>query len=265
MSGNDCYATEGEKYELVGLYDIDELILPRNIEDNHDENKIALSCANNKMCSESFIPYSLYDYLIKLIQNEKRIGGNMSKMSTMFFKSALYLPVNENTRRLMREVKIISTSNNISFPINVYLSHGEKEMQPFEIDKNDFEHVKNLVEEYESFECLHEKYKDELLNAYPNFTRFLYLIHEVKPGIQSPYKAIHYTNNVRAFYTHGPIDVINNGVIFFTNMKNVHLLSHFRYDPSGYLRNNINASITRLKVDKGYLNYLIRNLTKFCK
>ena len=265
MSANDCYTTESEKYELITVYDLDEIVFPRRIENKHDENKIVLSCNNTEICSNnsSFIPYTLYDYCLKLVS--KHMSGEITRLSTIFFNSALYLPVNENVADLIRRIKNATFHKlNTSFPIHVHLSHGKNKTHPFEIKIEDLEFAKNLVFEYESFECLYRKYKDNFLNVVPNFSRFLYLIHEVKPGLQSPYKGIHYTDNVRAFYTHGPINTINSPRSFFVDINEGHFLTHFRFDPSEYFQNNINGSIRKLKIDKGYLNYLVQNLTKYC-
>jgi hypothetical protein len=134
---------------------------------------------------------------------------------------------------------------------------------PFEINKEDLDFIKNLVNEYETAECLYSKYEDVLNENFPNFARFFYLDHEVKRGLQSPYKGIHYTDNVLAFYTHGAY-IPGHFKSPSWYLRSTYFLTHFRLDPSEYFNNNINGSIRKLQIDKGYLNYLIKNFTNFC-
>ena len=262
VSANDCYTTESEKYELIAVYDFDEIVFPRRIDDTHVENKKALSCNSTQIYSNtsSFIPYTLYDYSLKLVSKHMK-SDEITKLSTIYFDSALYLPVNANIADLMNIIKATIYNLNSSLPTYVYLRHGKNKTHPFEIKNEDIEFTKTLVKEYESFECLYQKYKDKLLKVYPNLLRFLYLMHEVKSGIQLPYKGIHYTDNVRALYAHGAIDIVNNSIYFFANIDEGHFLTHFRFDPSEYFDNNVNGSIRKLKIDKDYLNYLIQ---KYC-
>ena len=263
-SANDCYTTEGEKYEFITVYDLDEMVLPRRF----DQKDISLSCLKNpQTCSEtSLIPFSLYDYSINLV--EKIFRRAISSLNCIYFDSALYLPNDANIQNLIRDIKsVVSSYQNLTFPMNVYVSHGENKKHPFEIYKDDLDFIKNLVNEYETAECLYLKYKNILNDNFPNFSRFFYLNHQVKPGLQSPYKAIHFTDNIRAFYTHGavvPGHYNKNSAYFHQSIESGHFLTHFRINPSEYFSNNINGSIRKLRIDKVYLNFLIKNFTNFC-
>jgi hypothetical protein len=264
-SANDCYTTEGEKYEFITVYDLDEIVFPRRFH----QNETSLSCIkNNRTCSaeSSLITFSLYDYCISLV--EKIFRRELLSLNCIYFDSALYLPNDANIKNLISDIKKVAfSSQNLSFPIIVYVSHGANKTHPFTINKDDLDFIKNLVNEYEAAECLYSKYKNILNERLPNFSRFFYLNHQVKPGLQSPYKAIHYTDNVRAFYTHGAVVPGHwkiNSAYFHNSIESGHFLTHFRIDPSDYFSNNINGSIRKLTVDKAYLNFLIKNFTNFC-
>jgi hypothetical protein len=258
-SANDCYSTEGEKYEFITVYDLDEIVFPRK----SDKNEINLSCnKNNDTCSQnSSIPFSLYDYCIDIVKNH--FSHDIIHLQSIFFDSALYLPVDTKIRNLIIDLKNVSKSENVTFPINVYVSHGVNQKHPFEINKEDLDFIKNLVNEYETAECLYSKYEDVLNENFPNFARFFFLDHEVKRGLQSPYKGIHYTDNVLAFYTHGAY-IPGHFKSPSWYLRSTYFLTHFRLDPSEYFNNNINGSIRKLQIDKRYLNYLIKNFTNFC-
>ena len=263
-SANDCYTTEGEKYEFITVYDLDETVFPRRFH----KNETNVSCIkNNQTCSESsLIPFSLYDYCISLV--EKIFRRELFSLNCIYFDSALYLPSDANIQNLISDIKKVAfSSQNLTFPVNVYVSHGANKTHPFNINKDDLNFIKNLVNEYEAAECLYSKYKNILNDNLPNFSRFFYLNHQVKPGLQSSYKAIHFTDNVRAFYTHGAVVPGHwkiNSTYFHNSIESGHFLTHFRIDPSDYFSNNINGSIRRLTIDKVYLNYLIKNFTNFC-
>ena len=126
-------------------------------------------------------------------------------------------------------------SVNITFTINVYVSHGVNRKHQFQIIEDDLDFIKNLVTEFETAECLYLKYRNILENNFPNFVRFFYLNHQVKPGFRSPFKTIHYTDNIRAFYTHGAVAKGRFKLpswIFWNNIDSGDFLTHFKVDPS---------------------------------
>ena len=267
MSSNDCYITESEKYEFVAIYDVDEIVLPKSFE--HVQDKTFLSCyRNNEICSDqSLFPYSLYYYCLEIIKKYSKIP--LKNVANLKFNPSIYLEKDENIPKFIKDIKNLLLSNNLSFPINLSLLHGSNEKRSFRIlNKDDLEYVKSLVNDYDIFECLYDKYKDKLVKTYPNFSRFIYLATETVWGKMHPYKKIHYTDNVRAIYTHDAIDFTNkynskNEII--ADITAGHMLSHFRSYTSGILSNNIEGSINRFKIDKAYLRFLIKNSTNFCE
>ena len=78
------------------------------------------------------------------------------------------------------------------------------------------------------------------------------------------FSGIHNTDNVKTFYTHEPIAIVNGTASFDAPIYSSHFLTHFRVDPTAYLDNNINGSVRKLKIDSDFFNFLIKNSTNFC-
>jgi hypothetical protein len=178
-----CYASESEKFEFIAVYDLDETIIPRRIEEYKNQQLIGIL---SETCSKEPIPYSLYDYITRLI--EKYYPRGVNKLTSIFFDSALYFSQTENIKNLMQDIKKVIELD--STPTTVFLSYGNNQKHPFQISKDDMDFIKNLILQYEQKDFIFKKYKNKLIKASPNFSRFLYLIHETPNYIQPPYKCI---------------------------------------------------------------------------
>ena len=264
LSANDCYITENEYFEFVGLYDFDEIIFPRRFENDYYGD--VDSChANNKICSKYAFTSSLYDYLIKLIINQ--FSEKINKLNSIYFDAGLYLELNYNINNLMTNLNdtfhSLFKTGKLNDTINISLDN--KTDHKLLIHKNDYNYVEELIKNFDTFNCLKNIFTSKNIKYLNSiFSRFLYLIIETKPAFQRPFKCLHYTNNVKAIYTHGSILALQNSNYLLPSIVSGHFLSHFRSNTTEHIQKNNDSSITKFQIDFEYMNYLIHNLTNYC-
>lgn len=263
LSANDCYISESQFFEFVGLYDFDEVIFPRRFEKDyfHDID----SCQDNsKVCAKDPFAISLYDYVVKLLATQYK--NNITRLASIYFDAGLYLQLDYNINRLMMDFNSISGSLE-SHKINetIKLSLDNNTDHKLLISSNDFAYVKDLASKLDAFKCLFEIFQSKKkhdLNLI--FSRFLYLILETKENIQRPYKCLHYTKNVKTIYTHGSVITLEDTLEFLPSIDLGHFLSHFRSNTIEHIQRNIDSSIRKFKIDFEYMTYLVHNLTNYC-
>ena len=261
LSANDCYLTERNKFEFVALYDYDEFIFPRRF-DSNEYLKDINSCNDPKICSKDLYTSSLYEYIIKL--HAHNTNDNISNLSSIYFDAGLYLHLDYNIYNFVFKLfDNIKEKNLLNETIN--LSLDNKTDHQILINQIDIEYVEELVKKWNINLCLSKKFDSKKnINIYPVLSRFIYLILEVKENIQRPFKCVHYTNNVITIYTHERFHYAGNTHEIIANIDSGHFLSHFRQDSTEHIQRNINSSITKLRIDFEYMNFLIKNFTNYC-
>ena len=281
ITSNDCLTVLRYKHEFVALYDLDEFIFPRSLENYIDfhENKSNFRCENkNSICPFNPIASKhrsyFYDYLNSLIERERN-GRDRKKLRSIDFRRTIALKhSDESTILIMKELKrLIQTINSSqvnSYPLELFIRMNKKEIlgYKFLIEETDVDYVKHVYKSYENLiSCGYNEYLNDLIKNNSvldrNFVRFLYFVTEYTITNYKNYKKIHYYKNVNTLFTHWAVDYEADIWTFIPSPGNGHVIHHFR---GKFLesRKNFTDSIRLLNIDYDYLFFVLKKYSNFC-
>ena len=262
ISPNDCYISLGYKYEFVALFDLDELIIPRN----YDRLKIIQSediykCKENnkELCNLNPSSIPMYDYLVNIVN--ENFNYDISKLRSIAFYHGAYLIPNSIEIDVMNRIKEISDkieskTLNETFPIRI--NYGLNLL----INENDTEYILYLSKLYTEFSCFYNNYLSKMENFDKNLIRYLYFMTGAQ--IRLP-KSIHYSKNVYILFTHDAFAFNDDSYILYPPWNQSHINSHFRADLEPFFRNNFQITIKDFSFDFEYTYFLLQTYSKICK
>lgn len=285
ITSNDCYSSLESIYEFVAYYDFDELILPRSFQSisgytskyvdydgcsNEEDKKLCKIINTAKPSSDDSSSLTLYDYLQNLINNNFiKTHGTIQKLSSMYFTNGVYIAPNFYLDEFMNKLKMLITRNQTYFQRTVYNNNTIVKLQLkfshhgghyFLITPKDLDYIKMLHHMYTKLKCIYNRLNDDLDQSLDfTFKRFIFLATSRDHHMG---KSIHYTDNVKAVFTHYAINVEKNTFTYEISQDSG-ILSHFRNDLY-YLARNLISSITNLKIDYEYYMYLITHYSDLC-
>ena len=273
ITANDCFTIMSRKHEFIGRYDLDEYIRPRSfnsLNDRNYDNKNTSIClatpffyVNRTHNSKTDV---FYNYVISLVENNRN-GREISKLSSIRFNNALYLPsegINAKTfiGDLGNLIKIINTSSNLKFPMYLYLKNFKgdnfKNGYKFYVEKTDFEYIDNLYKSYNGFISMaFESYLKNISDIGHSLVRYMY--------VSIGRKEIHYYKNVKSIYHHNHLSTERDSWTFNASFINKDFVGHFRNDmPSWLFDGSLSGSIRNMNFDFEHIFYLLKKYTKFC-
>jgi hypothetical protein len=248
INANDCYTHFKYTYELVSLYDFDELIYPRNFVTN-SSSITEFSCHHVNGFCKFQQQLTLYDY----VKNVVRQSGRRTKWSSVYFLNAIYLNLLDyHVENFFKNLKNLTSSkyNVVSAKpesTRIQLLFTSKNGHYFKILPNDMEHVRNLIRLYDKLKCVYGNFNGNLKNLDNEFKRFLFVI---TGGNHRMGKSVHNTDNVDAIFTHYATKT-KHGAHSLKVSPNYGLLSHFRIEHYT-LALNFETSIQNLAIDYEY-------------
>ena len=260
ISSNDCYIQLKYIYEFVALYDLDELIIPRNW--NNGESDSNLSClSKNKICMQIKKSLNMYDYIKSLVKSY--FSHEISRLRSIEFQHAAYFLPNELQNSLMNKIKslahqIETNSLNESFPIFIQVANSNNF---FTVEENQTNFIIKLSKLSTLFDCYYESYLKQITNFDINLVRYLYFITGNSKRLP---KSIHFTRNVYTIFTHYALHYEKDSIILNAETTDGHVNSHFRLDLSVFFRKYDEIPITTINFDFEYVYFLLKNYTNFC-
>ena len=267
LTVNDCYANYGYIYEFVTLYDLDELIVPRSL---NQSNEVLECNGNKKICNMSPFKTPIYDYLKSLVKNY--FDHDITKLRSIAFEHAAYFIPNEVENMIMKQIddaaKMIEIKNeNLNFPLKINIDTARflffsKTRYSFIIEETDVDYVVYINRIYQMIKCFLKHFPKSKQLIDTQFIRFLYFL---PPSWQRFPKSIHYTQNVKSLFTHNALNFTQDSIILKANAQHAHINSHFRLDLSVFYRKNLEISIKNLAIDYEYFIYLIENFSDYCQ
>ena len=270
ITANDCLLQLSKRHEYVAYYDLEELLLPRPVNQTLDS---LYSCnQNSRICSlQNYTNFkdtdsSYYSYLESLVAKYKK-NRDKHMLASILFQNAAFITSNNITERLFNNlntlIEDIDTRKLIEYPLTVYLeSELNYEGHKFIIQEKDVQHVRNLTRAYKDLNnCLLDtrliKFKLDKI-----FQRFVYFVTEHE---QSRPKSINYSRNVKALSISNPSESIPDAWILYTKPFHGDMLMNFRHTIHDWSSNNVNSSIKSLNIDFKYLSFIMTSFTDFCK
>jgi hypothetical protein len=284
---NDCFTVLKEKYEFIANFDLDEFIFPRNYKNYEDfyEKNATYSCDRlDKICqlkvfSNAFKPEIsngtnknyFYNYLMEIIQKEKKAKQKISEMGSIYFSDSPFLIPDSQEKNLIENLgSILKVEKELlSFPYKFNLGFHKLTIEKtprivthtFRIEKEDYSYVEYLYNNYKTFiSCIYNRYLIKSSKINSNLARYLY--YTVKPE-EGPSKVIYYYKHVNTIFIHRPIDFSESAWNVRVPYQSAHI-SHFRYNLTRLFRWNSTGSIRKLKIDFEYVFFLLQNYTNAC-
>jgi hypothetical protein len=284
---NDCLTVLKEQYEFIANFDLDEFIFPRNYKNYEDfyEKNATYSCDRvDKICQlkvfyNSFKPEIsdgtnknyFYNYLMEIIQKEKKATEKISEMGSIYFLDSPFLIPDSQEKDLIENLgSIVKVDKELlSFPYKFNLGFHNLTLgktsrivtHTFIIEREDFSYVEYLYNNYKTFiSCIYNRYLIKSSKINSNLARYLYYTAEPE---ERPSKVIYYYKHVNTIFIHRPID-------FNESAWNIHVpytsghISHFRYSLTRLFKWNSTGSIRKLNIDFEYVFFLLQNYTNAC-
>jgi hypothetical protein len=259
FSLNECYLMYKDKYKYIGVFDFDEIILPRvaynnskineSFYINFDQYPDKIDPISNK--ASKLIPYLDSLEFISKLEKKVNIRFEMSNYLKHETVHKIFLQL-ENmfklnlTRYKINQDKIIELDGRYSkekiFHLNSYITIETEQ---------DYKYAKHLYEMHKKYvEPFLEKNHNEIEKLVPKiFNRFYYFTSFVGVDFLPMPKTIHYTNQTDLVDIHVPFNIeTNDSIILSTEYGH---LSHFR---EIYKRSFTNSSIQRIFFDFNYFN-----------
>ena len=254
ITTNDCFTELRYKYEFVAHFDLDEIIIPRGLENTNP------SYACNSACS--FKQINFYDYLNSLVESERK-GRDRSKFGWIDFRrTTLFVPKEKLEVKLINHLqKVIKEKSDIK---SVFVRQNEfKNLgYNFEIEKEDVSFVKSLIQAYKNLsKCIHRQLNTSTIDSM--FIRYLYFVTSYNITAQKNYKKIHYYKNVNSIFTHWAVDYDNDTWSFIPSPKDGHVIHHFRHKTVD-CKTNATESIRLLNIDSDYSNLILQKFSDIC-
>ena len=262
---NDCFTKLSKKYEYVGIYDFDEFIYPRQLNNVKDfyEKKALFSCKNkSEICSLNPFGLSnphqnhLYNYLIDRLNRDQN-KRDLSKFAGFQFKQVETF-TRENEKKFLESLESLIINNNknnstIVFPqqLTANLYHY------FQINKNDIDYVNYLLKSYKEMStCIYSNFTSEI--ELGEIRAFYYLT----TGERHP-KSIHHYKNTRTLDIHYVSETVDRSWIIIPSEIDGHFSAHYRPEMEHFKR-NFTGSIRDLNIDFEYLFFILKKYAKFC-
>ena len=282
LTANDCFTVLKQKYQFIGYLDLDEILLPRTLENIKDFNSPLIphySCKTfSLICSLKPFQFNsnknevsnknyLYNYLMSLVEKNKN-GRDMKQLGSIGFAHGLYMIPDYIEKQLIydigEKIEMIEKNSSIKFPLRIPLSlPSSKVSHTFVIEKNDVDYVKYFYESYQNLiPCIYKAYLQNIPGVDKNAIRYLSFLDD--EGYVSFRKGFHYYKNVNTIWLHYAIDVEENTWGFGASIYD-HYFSHFRSSVTYLLNRNVFGSIRKLNIDYEYVSFLLQNYTSFCQ
>ena len=288
MTSNECFTFLSKKYEFIGYFDLDEFVFPRSTgisffndfngakmfnEDNFNQicslNPFMNNINLNEVKNSSLVKqYSIYDYIMSLINEHKGRRSIQKLASISFLHSAFLIPLSFHEKELILDLKLFADQINngtvLQYPLKLILGDRSKQFgHTFLITKDDISYVKDLYKSVMSInQSIYPKYLGKIDKIDQTLVRYLYYVTETNERMG---KAIHYYKNVKSLFVHYAQEVKWDHWSFEPSPSNGHFLSHYRDDVSDMYNKNFISSIRKLNIDFEYVTFLLKNFTKFCK
>ena len=281
VTSNDCLTVLRYKHEFVALYDLDEFIFPRSLDNYKDfhEKQSNYNCENkNSICSlnpiDSKYNNYFYDYLNSLIERERK-GRDREKLRSIDFRRTVVLRQSDKStilimKELKRLIEIIDSKQVHSYPLELFIRlNMEKKLgYKFLIKENDVDYIKYVYKSYENLDsCGFNRYLNDLIRSNtvidPNLVRFLYFVTEYTLTSYKNYKKIHYSKNVNTLFTHWAVDYKPDTWTFIPSPENGHVIHHFR-EKFLESQKNFTDSIRLFNIDYEYMFFVLKQYSHFC-
>ncbi len=265
VSINECYLMYKDKYKYIGVFDFDELILPR-VAYNNEINEsfyIHFDQYPDKIDPISNKPSKLIPYLDSL-----ELITKLDKKVNIRFEMSNYLK-HETMDKIFLELESMFKLNLTQYTINqskifeldqrFIEEHKHLYSYIFIETEQDYKYAKHLYEMHKNYiEPFLETNHNEIKQSVPEiFNRFYYFtaFTDLANGSMPKPKTIHYTSQTDLVDIHVPFTINFNDSINVP-IKFGHL-SHFR---ELYRRPFRNSSIQEIFFDFNYFNnYLKKN------
>ncbi len=243
-------------------------ILPRAenttaIESTFSETNKTKLCSNYKnICNINGYTGILYDYILKIAVESKTV--DLKSINGIDFPySAYFMPLKyENAiikagRKVLIDISaqtLFSKKN--KFPIYMHTNNGPI----FVIKENDVDHLKKIIQLYDSIPCLKPAISD-FAHLSKNYRRFLY---HITKKTQNYGQVIHFSQNVQMLYSNWAYITTPDTKRIYANHTQGQLISSFTDNLDELYRNSIEMSIRDLNIDVEYVSYLIKTYANFC-
>jgi hypothetical protein len=269
FSLNECYLMYKDKYKYIGVFDFDELILPR----------VAYNNNNNETNESFYINFDQYPDKIDPISNKPsklipyldslEFISKLEKKVNIRFEMSNYLK-HETVHKIFLELENMFKLNLTKYKINqnkiFELDFRFSKEKVFHLNsyitietEQDYKYAKHLYEMHKKYiEPFLEKNHNEIEKLVPKiFNRFYYFTSFIGVDFLPAPKTIHYTNQTDLIDIHVPFNIkTNDSIILSTEYGH---LSHFR---ELYKRSFKNSSIQRIFFDFNYFNNYFKTLLK---
>lgn len=267
LVSNECYADHIEDYNYIAIFDADEIVIPREINDlTNSYNLISYyneldDIFSNYKCisSENATP------IIKHMHDVEN-ANNLTRPVSMYFKNGMYLD-DKNSRYIFQKIEQYFKSSiflmnqfNESFRHSINVKYKTKDelskYGKFELNydrnfiltgQNDINYAKNLIKIYKNIYS-----SNRTLNY--DFERFVYLYGDITSAQKG--KSIHNTLSSTKTYIHWPIET----EFISIDSRTQGFLSHFRHFTQQFKAQTV--PITDLGLDLNYYSCYYKKILK---
>ena len=201
-----------------------------------------------------------YNYLISLIKKDKN-NRHACQLAAIQFDRSLTLSNSQTVETDvidMLETIIKQINSSTKFPINYNMLNAFN----FNILKKDVDYVNYLIKTFKQFvPCIYRDHLKDIEIIETDKVRAIFFLY--KWGHILP-KSIHYSRNIKTFDLHSVTEAKFDTWILIPSPINGHFCSHFRTVQNNFEVNKVNESIRNLNIDFEYMNFILKNYTKFC-